>query len=299
MKRTLIILIAVFSAQFLFPQVYYKFPTADAIWNYKIAGSMSYPYEWPVIDSLGQKTTIGSFQYIEIYSAARGVSDLIGAIREDTLLKKVYFHNFSNEIVLYDFSLNVGDTIYYSTNLYYSLDYYKVVNNIDSISINGQFRKRWYLTNSYMGMPDTWIEGIGSVYRYGLLYPILPDIVTDASTPYFGCFTDETIVYLEGSNCIGTCPCTTWLVDIKDINHNENDIKLYPNPIRNKLNVEILNNRFAFFNLEIYTYNSVLIQKLDITSKKNIEIDLSFLPRGIYFIKLTGKDNITYRKFIK
>lgn len=298
MRKITIILITILLTSKLFSQTYFHFPTSDAIWNYKIVGSLSYPYEWPVIDSLGQEITIGSNQFIEVYAAAQGNSNVIGAIREDTTQKKIYFHNFSNEIVLYDFTLDVGDTIYYSTNLYYNLDYFKVVDYIDSTLVSGQYRKTWFLTNSYLGMTDIWIEGIGSVYRYGLLYPNDPDIVLDASNPYFGCFSHDTVIYIDGSNCTGTCPCTDWLVEVNEIIEKNEDITMFPNPARNTITVEFSHDAEAYNCLELLTSNGKLIRKIEINSNR-IEIDIKELNNGIYFIRLTDNEKIILKRILK
>jgi len=298
MRKITFILIAILLTSKLFSQTYFHFPTSDAMWNYKIAGSLSYPHEWPVIDSLGQEFTIGSNQYIEVYVASQGNSSVVGAIREDTVQKKIYFHNGTNEIVLYDFSLDVGDTINYSTNLNYNLDYYKVVDYIDSTLVSGQYRKTWYLTNSYMGMPDIWIEGIGSVYRYGLLYPNDPDIVMDASIPYFGCFSHGTVIYINGNNCIGTCPCTYWLVQVEEINEINEDITMFPNPAKNRITVEFSNDIGAYNSIEFLACNGKLIRKIEISSDR-IEIDIKELNNGIYFIRLTGNRKTTLKRIIK
>ena len=299
MKRILILIVTLLIAYTSFSQEYHKFPTSDAIWNYLVTGSMVPPYEWLVIDSLGQEITIDNKQYIEVYKAAHGNSYVIGAIREDTIQKKVYFHNFMNEIILYDFTIEVGDTIHYTTNLYYTLDYYKVVEAIDSTLINGQYRKTWFLTNSYLIMPDIWIEGIGSVYRYGLLYPNDPDIVLDASTPYFGCFKDGTITYLDSNNCCsGECPCSIWLVNTSELDTKADDISIFPNPAQNKLTLDFGSDNPPYDYCDLYTFNALLIQKFEIKSRK-IEINISSLDDGIYFIKLTGQNNSTVKRFIK
>lgn len=70
-----------------------------------------YAKEYTVIDSLGKTITIESVEYIELYKAFKNGSNIIGAIREDTTLKKVYFNNFFEEIVLYDFKLIEKDSI--------------------------------------------------------------------------------------------------------------------------------------------------------------------------------------------
>ncbi|PLX08839.1 MAG: hypothetical protein C0596_05965 [Marinilabiliales bacterium] len=294
MKKTTIFIIALLSTFLSFSQEYHKFPTSNAIWNYKIVGSLSYPYEWPVTVDLGGEITIGSYDYVEVYRN----SYIVGAIREDTLQKKVYFHNFTNEIVLYDFSLEVDDTIYYSTNLNYNLDYYKVVNSISTIEVSGQLRKVWYLTNSYMDMPDIWIEGIGSVYRYGLLYPNDPDIVMDASTPIFGCFSHDTITYIVTDVCASGCPCNDWLVENEENVNKDEIINIFPNPVKNCLKLTINDEIFSYKTLQLFSSNAKLISEIEIVSDQ-FEIDMGSMADGVYYIKLLGDKKTTMKKFIK
>lgn len=98
-----------------------------------------------------------------------------GLIRKDTL-GKVYIrflvpfpnpwtvNNYAEFIenednLLYDFNLNVGDTVAWKTG------FAKVVNTIDSITLeNGEVRKRivFYRESQWEYNTDIWIEGIGS-----------------------------------------------------------------------------------------------------------------------------------------
>ncbi len=300
MKKLILSLISIFFMSQLSSQDYFRFPTSDAIWNYKVVGSYSYPHEWVVIDSLGQQVTIDNIQYVEVYSASSGNSFLEGAIREDTLQKKVYFrHNYSeDEMLLYDFATEAGDTIYYPTDIQGNIDYYKVVNSVDSILISSQYRKRWFLTNSFFNMNDIWIEGIGSVYRYGLLYPLLPDIVLDGSTPCFGCFSHDTTLYVDSDNCSGTCPCTEWLVETQEMYENNKGINLFPNPLKNTLIVEFYADEEVYQYIEVYTYDAKLIRTTTLHSKK-VEIDFSDLTKGVYFLKFIGNQKTVLKRIIK
>lgn len=296
MKKIIIILIAICTTSTLFSQDYFKFPTSDALWNFKIVESMNPPYEWTVIDSLGQNIIIDNQNYIEVYSVGLGGPYVVGAIRDDTLQKKVYFHDFSDEIVLYDFSLNVGDTIFYDE----PLDYYKTVEDISFVNINGQQRKMFHLLNSLYSFNDYWIEGIGSVYRYGLLYPLTPDIVMDGSTPYFGCFNHGSINYFVESVCLGDCPCSDWLVDISESINHDSEVSIFPNPTENFLTIDFTNSMNHYKSLEIYSCSGTLLLNQEICNEGQETINLEFLSEGIYYIKLIAinlKD--TTMKFIK
>lgn len=97
--------------------------------------------------SLGDDTTIGNYTYKEVIDSLSWSTGIytVGWIREDSL-NKVYFlqgHNsypavycFSDtvESLLYDFRLQIGDTIYYANR-------WNIINGIDSITVKGVVRK--------------------------------------------------------------------------------------------------------------------------------------------------------------
>ena len=147
-------------------------------------------------------------------------------------------------------------------------------------------------------MKDVWIEGIGSVVRYGLLNPIKPDIPTDASSTYFGCFNYGNIFYFnrQATNS-EDCPCSRWLVSVPEVKSESDEIKLYPIPTKDKLNINLGNTTYDYF--EIYTCNSKLIEKIKINSRETIELNLDNFGKGIYFIKFSGKDNISLKNIVK
>jgi hypothetical protein len=82
-----------------------------------------------------------------------------GAIRDDSLLNKVFFQypDSTSDYLLYDYNLSIGDTI-----ASYVTGNGTVVTNIDSIQIDGSFRKRWHYNNWSDGSEGYFIQGYGS-----------------------------------------------------------------------------------------------------------------------------------------
>ena len=102
------------------------------------------------------------------------------ACREDTGNKRVYIVPSGDtiEYLLYDFSVNAGDTVsFYKT--WGGEQQTRIIAVIDTIMINGNCVKRFKLNGCVLGIPDYWIEGIGS--ENGLLNPTI-------------CVTDYTVV---------------------------------------------------------------------------------------------------------
>ena len=77
---------------------------------------------------------------------------------------------------------------------------------------------------------------------------------------------------------------------------HENEIKIYPNPTKDKINIsgEEIKNSTAF----IYDLNGRLIFQQPLTNKIN-PIDVNFLPVGVYVIKVVGMDFSVERKLVK
>ncbi len=106
---------------------------------------------------LSGDTTIGNLDYIKLYTAHDTLLNnwyLAGAMRETQ--KRVFFNDFENETLLYDFGLSVSDT-FRSTNLGCPIEL--IVSATDTVTIfNGEKRQRTRFNNE-----EEWIQGIGSL----------------------------------------------------------------------------------------------------------------------------------------
>lgn len=78
---------------------------------------------------------------------------------------------------------------------------------------------------------------------------------------------------------------------------NDFELKIYPNPASNVLNVHLISNSETV-HIEVYNSLGRIIDEFDVESM-NIQIDLSRYPKGIYYIGAdNGKQN-TFEKFLK
>lgn len=282
MKKIYLFIALVIVSYSLFCQDYFKFPTCGAEWYFRVANCCMGEYNFFGKNSLGDTVIIDGKIYIEAYLEKKYTLYLEGGIREDTIEKKVYFNNFQNEILLYDFSLEIGDSIYYPMS-YFGDAYHKIVQDIDSIIINGEYRRRWHLVNYPFPMPDIWIEGIGSVYREGLFYPLFPDITTCGCRTYFGCFKHNSLTYINDSVCIGGCPCSKWIIAATEIDFQKltKNISIYPNPAKHNFIVKTQLFQDSNSEVAIYDMTGKLIKTKSLNSLKT-EIDTKGWSKGIY-----------------
>ncbi|NQT77069.1 MAG: hypothetical protein HQ565_05100 [Bacteroidetes bacterium] len=293
MKAKSIILSIVLSFVLLMPfglqgQVYYPFPDSAAVWKV-----IHYPYppgpmpayalhydNYPFGD-----TIINDVEYIKLFQLGFDPDcSLItygpyytGAYRNDTINRRVYFisESHANEDLLYDFSLEVGDTV---PQTYINYAYpHLVVDSIDSILLGDHYRKRFYYYR------ETWppievVEGMGA--HTGLLEPM--EIFEHQH--YLRCFhlNDELLYIYNADSCsLETDTCLS--VNITDPQQKDFNVTLFPNPVVDNLsvNIECMDSKtleFRFFLLN----SSGIIQK-DIGFKiNNKTISLQDLPSGLY-----------------
>ncbi len=121
---------------------------------------------------------------------------LVAFLREDTLARRVYINNAEtggNDQLLYDFSLNAGDTLH-SDYLGYGETI--VIQAVDSETLNnGETRKRLVinpLLNSY------YTEGIGGSYG---LFKQIPVSFCECAGGYFCIKQNGTSLMGSGGNC--------------------------------------------------------------------------------------------------
>src|SRR5260221_423267 len=125
-KALLLIFITAFIKTQAQTSVYHPFPDSNAYWNCNFGGACStlvffdHNYTYTIISD----TTIGAFNYHKLWVPAIVITDecwgntvtsgyYAGAYRQDNANRKVYFvpPSSSAEKLLYDFNLNVGDTL--------------------------------------------------------------------------------------------------------------------------------------------------------------------------------------------
>jgi hypothetical protein len=206
-----------------------------------------------------------------------------GALRDSAL--KVFFFpaTYTAEQVLYDFDLDLGDTL--PRTLVYDSTYR--VARLDTVQIGTQQRRRFFCVND-CGWPDTntIIEGIGQEQG-----PITPMI----------CFFEdiwELECYSEGGFTVYTAPntpdCNLLVGTAGDQAQSEPGLIIFPNPVQGRLNISLP----GVFNGRVNIYN-LLSQQVDSRAYTGLPVDVSSLDAGIYLLEFeTGSKRLTAR-FIK
>lgn len=201
-----------------------------------------------------------------------------GALREKD--QKVWFlPKFgTEEELIYDFSIKVGDTIAF---LYEPM----VVDSIVFRLINGEYRKHWFF--SYPGVPfrEFWIEGIGS--NRGVLQ--------SGNAGFVGGWTWLLCMY-ENSSLIYMNPahnsCSLFSTGIEETGFPV--VRFSSNTSDGYIMVEYPED-FRITHLSVISLSGRTVRSYATETKR---LDISGMSSGIFFLKLVYEGGVTIRKFV-
>lgn len=240
------------------------------------------------------------------------VSSLI--IREENSKAYYYFNNAFR--LMYDFTLNVGDTlgIDISSSACDSISPL-IVDSIKNININGtnlmvQYVKCiYYFAAPWEGLVDSTtfpiVEKVGNeLYYYSInnffFNPVCRIGGDEMVWNGLRCYSDGNISYKGGSyhNPGFGYPyqCDTLIngtVGITESSKDENSFELYPNPSSDFVTIKSVS---AINSIEVYDYCGRYLTELQPQSN-DITVNIKSYPQGVYLFVVRGKN--TFSKYFK
>ncbi|MCB0514505.1 MAG: T9SS type A sorting domain-containing protein [Chitinophagales bacterium] len=194
------------------------------------------------------------------------------------------------DFLMYDFSLQLNDTINGNMNQETGVYYYVYVSNIDEVATGNGMAKRWTITtnnHSLIGNSSSWhdyaqsyiwVEGIGNIYHFA--EATFPDL------SYWGEGNLQMVCAWKNEQFIfGSCDT---LLAIENV-QTEKLFSISPNPVDTELNIiadtENLNNTWC----RIY---NTLGEEVFYT-KTSAKIQLPPLAAGIYVLCIIDKNGKT------
>ncbi len=306
--KKLILFILILSAIAVKSQtnIYHPFPDSAAFWNIEYSsgyGSDSYDENYSI--TFSGDTIINSTAYHKLvapkikyfsHSGANGYSTgwdsgyYAGSIRQDTALRTVYFvpPNDSIEWLLYDFNLEVGDTL--KGYLVDGSPIPYIVQVVDSELIDNTYRKIW----GGLGNPIYIIEGIGAIFN-GLIEKFVDMNPVYSQRYTIQCFAQmDSTIYPESASGL-TCELIT---NTYEKNKQTSSIALTPNPFSTYATVQLSP---QFSNSEMYIYNQlgVLVDNEKIIQELTHHFNRKNLTSGIYFMQfMNNKGEAATLKFV-
>ncbi len=293
-----------FIIQFAYSQEYVPFPEDSAVWRESWAtGDSGYQ-----TGSGGQQyflygdTVINDLEYSFLYDSnyhpfsphipfdSIQLSP-VGLLREED--KRIYFMNYDSwgdslilqsERLLYDFNLEVGDTI----NCFSDHDLapyvqgydHAIVGDIDTIqTVDGIYRKRYIVNANPLWFEPYIIEGIGSVD--GLFYPCGSDNWHAYNSLICLGIADE-IIY--GSTNPSNPNCYNLYLNTQETTYQS--LTLQPNPTTG-----IVHLSEPVYDVHLSVYSAIGQKVRDERSFNGSFIDLNGLASGVYFVVMLGDEN--------
>ena len=284
--------------------VYHPFPDSNTVW---IGTHMTY-YEYPcfIYDDynlfISGDTTIGNYTYHKLYRNGHKYSncpppgfyyynEYFGAFRQDPENKKVYLlGNNELDTLAYDFNLNIGDTLPPTCLNWYSPDNY--VESIDSVFVDKNYRKRFWISNEYFQNFISLIEGIGS--DHGAFAPFVENW-SESSYDLWCVYKDDDTIWHYYPNGYA-CELITSITK----QSTEPEILIYPNPFNLSTQVKITGN-YTNITLTLYDSFGQKVKEVNNILSQTTKIDRNNLASGLYFIQITEKNKpiITKKILIK
>ncbi len=276
--------------------VYHPFPISNAFWGvdgWNIFSGACYNARY----GLNGDTLINGLVYHKVYSLYDSTltnpkSYFYAVIREQD--KRIYtIINNSQEEILYDFNLEVGDTITWHYSLMFNApeDFSRVVTQVDSIQLyNGEYRKRFSMEASgYNSLGDIVVEGIGSIIWRGLFNPLINAIATNGDQFSFTCFKqNESVLYLNNPRC-DHCFCSLYTgIQTTEANNN---LAFSPDPFSVQTTLR-LNNQLENGSLLVYNSLGQEVRHISGLTGSLILLNRKNLSPGIYYLRLLDQNKV-------
>ena len=300
MKKIIVFICFFAGVSVLYSQEYQytPFPTENVVWSESYYSGGEYgtlTYERFTLN--GEDTVINEITYKKLYMFFDTVfnkSDAVcvGGIREDEN-KRIYYqiieivhfdkptflYSPDEEVLLYDFSLSVGDTAKITSGEIL------IVTSIDTITIGNSERKRFHLSYpSGFSTRAQWVEGIGNLEK-GLLFTSGAYPFSVGSTLY--CFKEnDEILYLneEYSDCYPD------FANIQEYQKEEYSISVYPNPAKEKIIFRFSENGIK--QIKIYDSKGALIDTIEVSDNLlEVEYKTSHYKAGVYLYSILNNKN--------
>ena len=219
--------------------------------------------------------------YCPPYAVDYSSSIPVAFMREDTVRRQVFVlqqsgfvtPNVNGEELLFDFSLNVGDTLHPNEGI--------IIDSVDSVLLlNGEIRKRFFVKkNRVLG---SYIEGIGGtegVRHHCFQLPI-------------GSYTDPLCISNNGVNLYGT-ECNNIILNVVVEPTPTVSFELYPNPTQDYITVKFLP-RFDHRETTISVINAQgqVIQEQESITDDTIMFSLLDYPAGVYLVQIRNSAGV-------
>lgn len=256
-------------------------------------------------------TLIDNIYWLKLYSSQdssfqEGLN-FRGLLRSED--SKVYYKEtaISESRLLYDFSLEVGDSVEYTFlynqdgNNLTATTYLKVI-DVEMIAIQGELHKQFTFSEPLsignfpitMGamVKEVWVDGVGSLHNPIFpIYPFTVDTEWGEKVEVTCSFIGQELFYHNENyeQCYN--------FDVLEVGESSKEtVTIYPNPADDLIIVEATDS-YRCHVLVLDNLGKILVDR-KVDSKNNC-VNISKLPQGVYTIQVKTDSSLLTSKFIK
>jgi len=109
-----------------------------------------------------------------------------------------------------------------------------------------------------------------------------------------------TITTINGYTC-SQCDTISLTLSNNEIAALNNTVVIYPNPVSEKLNIEIKSENNTYINIKVFSVTGELLKAVNVSGKsknRTLSIETQTLPQGMYILQVEQDKSIVYKKFI-
>jgi len=229
------------------------------------------PPHYSTLFRFSNDTTIGSDFYMQLESSPDSINWSGGyLLTEDTIKQQVHLRYNDSLYLIYDFSLEEGDTIFIFNPTCSFGPVEMIVTAVDSINLLGKYHK----TLEFTGGAIDWIEGIGDIF--GILAP--GNQLTGTMNTIVCYYFEDILVYKN-----------PWFTEcfFHQVGLSENDIEaelVWEN------NIYKINSTKRILQIAVYNSIGEIIFNKENRSRQ-FTINMQSQKTGMYLIKLLFEDN--------
>jgi len=286
---SLVLLVSVCTNNSIISQDYNKLIEPNKTWNVinYVCGYAPCSW-WTNALTFGKDTLINGKTYSEVLENWWILGDLGPSgyfIREDTIARKTFMLDYTcmDEILLYDFTLEEGDSLLFCDNS----DFLLIVDSVRYNLINNETRKCIYFNNRF-GFDEYWIEGIGS--NCGLVYSRFYFYLVDAGYQLACVFFQDSLIFQNPD----VTSCNESNVSIEDKYTSIHNILVTYNPLM--IVFDNINTSNSILN--IYGTNGVLHEQIFLNGIKEISINEGKYKPGLYIFRFQSQNLVLQGEFL-
>lgn len=264
-------------------------------WYYtQIVGEQHIAYSGGNLSISRETRTYNGLIYYKIVDKTSVNKDSLW-IREEN--KRVYILNLSDsvyhgqEILMYDFNLEKGDSFRFKTKFYYKDSFLNALLIVDDTYIINNRKNIKFKIGEFAGfgtfLMRDWVEGIGGRHILYYSFHMYNFVIQPDYAFYVSCLFDNEKQILP---LAGNCDSTLSYPRIDNY-----QIKIYPNPTQRYFNVNLNNSKKHV--VGIYDQVGQKIDELQLEGSTNYLINCNY-TKGLYVLHISNAESIFQTKLI-